>query len=183
MYGNKDATIKNLNSYIDELKQSKNKKNIRFSLLRFNSTKLDMYYDKAKLKNVKKIKDYNPNSLTPLYDAIGHLISNMPENATESVLVVLTDGWENSSQEYNIDSIKKLIESKKELGWKFVFLAAGITEQAAYNLSTQGKAMAFNITYSGILCDSGLNDLSKSAKIETRSYVDNVSSNTGNSKR
>jgi ABC-type Zn uptake system ZnuABC Zn-binding protein ZnuA len=40
------------------------------------------------------------------------------------IIAILTDGEENASHEYTAQHIADLIEAKKELGWKFIFLAA-----------------------------------------------------------
>ena len=42
------------------------------------------------------------------------------------MFVIITDGLENSSREYSYAKVKKMIESKKELGWEFLFLRANI---------------------------------------------------------
>jgi len=176
MYIVEKETVKSINSYVKELSQNKNAKDIRFSLVRFNGNKVEIYYDKAKLKNVKEISDYSPNGSTPLYDAIGDTISNVPENATESVLVVLTDGEENSSHEHTFESIIKLIENKKELGWKFVFLATGLTEVNRAVVYAAGVNLNFNTTYSGVQDSKGICSVMNSAVLDTMNYVDSTAS-------
>lgn len=43
------------------------------------------------------------------------------------MVVIITDGCENSSREYNLHQIKAIIERQKEkYGWEFIFLGANI---------------------------------------------------------
>lgn len=73
---------------------------------------------------------YRPNGGTPLFDAIGALItdatirSEKVENNEEILFVVFTDGEENASSEYTKDGVFRLISSRQEQGWTFVFMGA-----------------------------------------------------------
>ena len=79
-----------------------------------------------------------------MIDAIGrtlHKISNVQKNtakdyrASKVMFVIITDGEENSSREYNADAVKAMIEEHKERhSWEFVFLGANIDA-----VSTAGK--------------------------------------------
>ena len=42
------------------------------------------------------------------------------------IMVVVTDGQENASREFNRNRVTRLIEAKKALGWDFVFLSADL---------------------------------------------------------
>ena len=99
----------------------------RVTLITFDSTHKNLFYDNvpAKKANPLKPKDYNPCGATPLYDAIGLGIAKINAQATEqdSVLVtIITDGEENSSEEYNLKMIKNLIEKLKKQNWTFTFI-------------------------------------------------------------
>lgn len=70
---------------------------------------------------------YQPNSMTPLYDAMGDSINRLKQELEKesdyNVLVtILTDGEENASKEYNGDAIKKLVEEMKLSGWTFTYI-------------------------------------------------------------
>lgn len=80
-------------------------------------------------------KDYYVRGCTALFDAVGTSIEkidnvqkHMPEayKAEKVIFVITTDGLENSSEKYNRREIKRMIESKKECGWEFLFLGANI---------------------------------------------------------
>ena len=110
-------------------KMQKTHKNLeqRVTLITFDSTHKKLFYDNvpAKKANPLKPKDYNPCGGTPLYDAIGIGIAKINAQATEqdSVLVtIITDGEENSSEEYTLKMIKNLIEKLKKQNWTFTFI-------------------------------------------------------------
>jgi len=111
-------------------------------------------------------KTYVPRASTPLYDAIGRgindleaSIAKLPESDRPSqvMMVVITDGYENSSQEFTKAKVTEMIaEKKKEHNWQFVFLSAdleamkdamtmGIEKQSSLQFarSGQGSARAF----------------------------------------
>lgn len=72
--------------------------------------------------------DYNPCCSTPLYDAMGISLSKLhneikKQKAIASVTVI-TDGYENSSREYDHTAIKTLISRLKDEGWLFAYIGA-----------------------------------------------------------
>lgn len=78
-------------------------------------------------------EQYVPRASTPLYDAMGRgildlesQIATRPESERPSkiIFVVVTDGAENASQEFDRAAITKLVDAKKAAGWDFVFLSA-----------------------------------------------------------
>ena len=74
-------------------------------------------------------KDYMPCCGTPLYDSLGKSLNDLynlikeDKNATASVTII-TDGYENSSTEYDHAAIKSLIERLKGEGWLFAYIGA-----------------------------------------------------------
>jgi hypothetical protein len=67
----------------------------------------------------------NPRGMTPLFDAIGRMVSlaeaDKPEKA---VIVIMTDGHENASKEITRDGAKAALDRAKANGWEVVFLGA-----------------------------------------------------------
>lgn len=99
----------------------------RVTLITFDSTHTNVFYDNVRASNANplKAKDYNPCGATPLYDAIGMGIAKINALTTEddSVLVtIITDGEENCSEEYSLKTIKNLIEKLKKQNWTFTFI-------------------------------------------------------------
>ena len=99
----------------------------RVTLITFDSTHTNVFYDNVRASNANplKAKDYNPCGATPLYDAIGMGIAKINALTTEddNVLVtIITDGEENCSEEYSLKMIKNLIEKLKKQNWTFTFI-------------------------------------------------------------
>uniref|UniRef100_UPI004028766A vWA domain-containing protein n=1 Tax=Segatella hominis TaxID=2518605 RepID=UPI004028766A len=99
----------------------------RVTLITFDSTHTNVFYDNVRASNANplKAKDSNPCGATPLYDAIGMGIAKINALTTEddSVLVtIITDGEENCSEEYSLKMIKNLIEKLKKQNWTFTFI-------------------------------------------------------------
>ncbi len=74
---------------------------------------------------------YSPCGNTALYDAIGgtvndvlNSVSRLDRKPNDVYIIIITDGYENSSSKYNQAAIKELIEKQKAHDWKFVFLGA-----------------------------------------------------------
>ena len=77
---------------------------------------------------------YQPRGVTPLYDAVGRLITaadqriahraeqSWPEE--DQLVIVFTDGLENASREFGRSEVFDLIKERMEAGWTFVFMGA-----------------------------------------------------------
>src|SRR4030081_12162 len=77
-------------------------------------------------------KEYTPRGMTALLDAIGLTLSPLRFPKDEKIMVIITtDGMENSSHEWTPESVKKLITEKEQLGWEFLFLGVGLDAFAA----------------------------------------------------
>ena len=97
-----------------------------------------MLHDRVDITKVKNIteKEYYVRGSTALLDAIGKTIAkekaiqdtlSKDEKATKVLFIIITDGLENASKEYNSATVKRLIETQKEkYGWEFLFLGANI---------------------------------------------------------
>ena len=100
--------------------------------------KFELLHDRMDIHAISPIseKDYFVRGSTALLDAIGKTINKIgnvqkhtkPEMRADKVLVIITtDGMENSSVEYSYDRVKMMIERQKNMyGWEFIFLGANI---------------------------------------------------------
>jgi uncharacterized protein YegL len=73
--------------------------------------------------------NYQPESMTPLYDAIGHAVNKLRaaianENKYNVLVTILTDGEENASKEYGHKAISALIKDLKGQNWVFTYIGA-----------------------------------------------------------
>ncbi len=113
------------------------------SIVPFESGNIRLLRDKMSIREVKDLRpdEYNPGACTPLYDAIGFGIGSIRNVVTDndSVLVtIITDGEENSSEEYSGKAIAMIIDELKKKGWMFTYIGA--------NQDAEKVAMTINIT-------------------------------------
>ena len=102
------------------------------SLAAFCDCGIDMIYDMTPIKDAEKLtkEKYDPCCCTPLFDAIGKTVKSLKKKIADvedaAVLVtIITDGYENSSKEWDAKGVAKLIDECKEDGWMFSFIGAG----------------------------------------------------------
>ena len=102
-----------------------------------------------------------PRGSTPLLDAMGmgmndleKRLHRMPEDARPErvVMVIVTDGQENASQEFRKHQIEKMIRHHQDADvWQFIFLSAdlkAITDAHDYGIP-RGATMAFDKSAKG----------------------------------
>lgn len=101
------------------------------SLVTFCSCETSNVFDKVPVTAAHPltIADYEPCCRTPLYDAMGFTLTAMRKyvkGIDDSVVVVtiITDGYENDSQEYTGQAIKSLVEALRGEGWTFTYMGA-----------------------------------------------------------
>ena len=99
---------------------------------------VELLHDRIDIRAVRPMseKEYMVRGSTALLDAIGktiHKIGNAEKNTAEEyraekvMVVIITDGEENSSRFYSLKEVKHMIERQKErYGWEFIFLGANI---------------------------------------------------------
>lgn len=78
----------------------------------------------------------SPRNATAMLDAIGRFITEIGEHLAgleeadrpdTVICLVMTDGYENASQEWNWEAVKSLITQQREqYNWQFMFLGANI---------------------------------------------------------
>jgi len=102
---------------------------------------------------------FQPNGQTALLDAIGKTINSIESNEDNKVIVVIiTDGEENSSIEFNKQKINEMISEKKEKGWEFVFL--GANQDAIQEAGKLGIGADSSLTYSTDVAKQAFTSLS-----------------------
>ena len=154
-------TIGGFNSFIEQ--QRDGSQDQVYVVTQFDN-EYEVLQDGVELDDVLTLseRNYIPRGSTALLDAMGQTIARMDAvmandlTIEQSVLVVLTDGDENSSQEFTRDVVFKLIEDRRAGGkWDFVFLGAGqdaisqarsmgIANAAQYNATGPGTVQAMN---------------------------------------
>ncbi|NCC85243.1 MAG: VWA domain-containing protein [Clostridia bacterium] len=104
--------------------------------------KYELLHDRIDIRGVAELTDeeYFVRGSTALYDAVGKTVQKLrnvlkhtavEQRADKVLIVITTDGMENSSREYSAAKIKTLIETQRKAGWEFLFLGANIDAAAA----------------------------------------------------
>lgn len=153
-----DQVLSGFEEYLNTLK----KKNVggKFYLTLFDSESIEKPYQGTDLKDVKPLtKDtYRPLGMTPLYDAVVKTvkqmekeIEDMDDNTAVSV-VIMTDGYENDSREYNEKDMSDLVKKLTKKGnWTFAYMGANQDAWAVANKFgiSQGNTMSWASTGKG----------------------------------
>ncbi len=113
------------------------------TLVTFDSDHTKLHYDNTPAAKTKDIawKAYNPCAGTPLYDAIGKGISKVNAQVEEGdhvLVTIITDGYENSSEEWTLKMVRTMIEKLKKQNWTFTLIGTD-------NLDVEGMAQSFAI--------------------------------------
>ena len=85
--------------------------------------------DRVPIENVADFTeaDYRPGGCTPLYDAMGKTLSELEGLVREDdrvLATVITDGMENSSEEYSGKAVKALVDRLRGKGWTLAYIGA-----------------------------------------------------------
>lgn len=100
------------------------------SLYKFNGVVHNQFIG----KDVREVEDlqYSPNGSTALFDAVGSAIDEigawlrrMPEDKrpSKNMIVIMTDGEENSSSRYSTEKVKSMIKHQEDkYDWTFVYM-------------------------------------------------------------
>lgn len=105
-----------------------------------------------------------PDGMTSLNDAIGESIHYLHQKIgaalsdadADIIMLIMTDGHENSSKQYSATAVKTLMETCEQSGkWNFLFLGAGLDvtevtaaydrgDKNAYSFAKESLAKSFN---------------------------------------
>lgn len=113
--------------------------------------------DRVPVEKIKDFteKDYRPGGCTPLYDAMGQTLNRLEGLVSEGdkvMATIITDGYENASEEYSGKTIKALVTRLREKGWVLAYIGANqdavevardlnISNALNYDASPEGMIM------------------------------------------
>ena len=158
-----DSTISGINEFIQS-------QNIKDGKTWVTVTKFDTIfkrvYERADISQFRPFtkETYTPSGCTSLYDAIGDTLNRIRKGTEKIMVVIMTDGEENSSHQHSFQSIRNLIEAKKTQGWEFTFLGANMDSYAV------GGAMGINTTVNWRPTNVGMRGMTQSMAAYTTSY-------------
>jgi hypothetical protein len=143
MSGLENETIEGFNSQLKTIKKLKEEfpqNEYIVSVTYFEDEVIDVIrFGKVEEIPLLNRENYKPGSSTSLLDAIGQTIHSIEvkygeeinSNKATVVIVILTDGYENSSLKYTYEQIAKDIDRLNETNkWVFTFLGAGINAKS-----------------------------------------------------
>lgn len=129
MSGSEKDVIGGFRKTIEEQKAVKDGECI-VSLYEFASYVKQIYLGK-KLDDVKDL-EYSVGGMTRLYDGIGTAVDDVgkwlsdmdeSERPSKNLIVIITDGGENSSTNYRLKDIKERLERQEKVyNWSFIYL-------------------------------------------------------------
>jgi uncharacterized protein YegL len=156
--GSMQATRKDamggFNAFVDEQKKADGE--AQLTLVQFDS-EYQIDYSGRDIKKVKHLtyETFLPRGSTSLYDAIGRTIntegarlSGLPESERPEnvIILVVTDGGENSSHEFTGEQVRKMTQHQQEkYNWQFIYL--GSNQDAVFTAQTMGIHAANSMTY------------------------------------
>ena len=85
--------------------------------------------DRVPIEKVENItmEEYHPGACTPLHDAMGVSLTRLESLIGKddlALITIITDGMENSSQEWSGKAVKTLVGRLREKGWTFAYIGA-----------------------------------------------------------
>lgn len=129
------------------------------SFVTFNSSGIKTILDQESAEKVEDITpaQFNPACCTPLYDAIGMSVNHLKQTVKDNdkvLVTIITDGYENASQEYNQVCIKCLTDLLGQQGWTFAYIGANQDAMAVSRSLGIKNSMNFTATGTGFTCMS-----------------------------
>lgn len=170
MYSSQADVIGGFKRVIDEQKAVKDG-TCSVSLFKFADNVTEIYRG----KDVEKVEyldehTYSPGGCTAMNDGIGTAIDAIgkwldgmkeSEKPEKNLIVIMTDGMENASKEYDFNRIKEMIKHQEDkYNWTFMYLGTDITDaKAAVDLgiksrgfSSRANVMSNYDTVNTVLC-------------------------------
>ena len=163
------ATREGLNTYLNEQREGDDKVLVNVTVFdseydwnhaREHKPRINTIFNLTPIEDVPQItaEHYRPDGGTPLYDAIGVVVERTEEaldgvrGNPDVLLVIITDGDNNTSTRFTREDIKALIEKKQGQGWTPVYLGAN---QDAWSVSeglgiARGSAKTYSANVAGV---------------------------------
>ena len=150
----KSDTIGGFNSFLAD--QQKEDSPATLSLVQFDH-EYETVYENLNIKDVQKLTEatFQPRGRTALRDAIGRTINSVGQRLSDTLeidrpdnvlIVILTDGFENASREFNVQQIGEMVQHQQDVyNWQFLFIGANqdaILSAQAMNIP-QTNAMSY----------------------------------------
>lgn len=122
----RNDTIGGFNTFLKEQQELADAAPATLWVTCFNTARIRKSIDGVDILKVQpwSAKDYIPAAGTPLLDAVGETLSGA--TGEKSLVVIITDGYENSSHKWGKAAVKELIEGKIAAGWTILYFGANV---------------------------------------------------------
>lgn len=147
----------------------------RVSFISFNGLGQTVHHFLEPIEKLEEInaENYNPNSMTPLYDAIGFSVEKIrqalqSEKEYNVLVTIMTDGAENASKEYTSTTIKQLVEELEQVGWTFTYI--GTDHDVVYS----AEKISIRNTMSFVRNKEGIKDMFSKERDARERYSDSL---------
>lgn len=169
----REATISGFNEYIQSLKGK-----FKFTLTLFDTEVLTGPTEGIESVDKLTPSTYQPGGNTALYDAVCLTLNKVKDSEGKNLVVIMTDGEENSSKEYTEKEMKKMVEElEAKENWSFVYLGANVDvyKNAQKFGIARGNAATFQPTAAGTIqvftaMSSNTAAFARSASLNTKNY-------------
>lgn len=139
MMGSQQEVIGAYNAFIEDQKKIASDKGVKIktSLYLFDD-RYEEVYAKVPVAQTPELNEetYTIRGMTALYDAVGKTINKF-QDKKNVIMFIETDGYENSSQEFDQDSLQALVKEKTKGGWDFNFVGADLSKATTTQLGTR----------------------------------------------
>ena len=159
-------------------KQKKETPNALLSVTVFD-TIFERWLEGVPIKDVKvatTLSEWKPRGGTALYDALGSTIDRMKadvKKGDKAIVVVMTDGEENSSTKWDRKRVNTIINAMTKRGnWTFIYLGANVdawAEASALGIP-RGSTMSYSATAGSTMRATG-GLASSVSKLATANYA------------
>ena len=167
MHSIREDAVGGFNAFVEDQKKESGEANLTVTF--FDSNRYAKWQDGIHLQACPALgEEYQPGASTPLLDATGRTIEELgvrlsglddAERPGKVMVIILTDGHENSSRHFTKEQVKGLIRQQEDAyKWEFVYLGANVDafaegaemgfraqNIAGYTSSKKGIRAAFDV--------------------------------------
>jgi uncharacterized protein YegL len=168
------------NEQVRAIRKGAGEVDTKVSLVTFASEANKPLFFNTDVSSLKELDydQYSPNGGTAMYDAIGETIDALKllpeanEENTSFLMVIISDGQENSSKKYNAAAIAERVKSLQDgKRWTFSYLGANqdLTKVSLQLGFHSGNMRSFNVSVPGAYAASTANVAATTNYMESRS--------------
>ena len=135
MASTKDQTIQGYNEQVQQIRKNAKDQKTFVSLVTFSSDVYEhLWNEPAEQLQEASAEDYIPDGTTAMRDAIGYTVQKLTKTAEKDannafLVIIISDGAENSSQHVTKPALKELVEGRQAQGnWTFTYMGCSEDE-------------------------------------------------------